>query len=186
MAQFQDAGGREWGIAFDAFLLNDVRKEADIDLADIAAGGWLKVETDSAALGQVVAILCRDEIKQRGLTPREFIKLMRGKTIEAARKALTDEGADFFPQSEWSAIRSNCSTRKEAKTQANQAEIMLDVVAKMPAEIQMKLLDMFATGVASMSSDDSQPENQSVSGPADTRSKNATREPESAELTAVG
>ena len=191
MAQFQDAGGREWGIIFDAFLLSDVRKEADIDLADIAAGGWLKVETDSAALGQVVAILCRDEIKQRGLTPREFIKLMRGKTIEAARKALTDEGADFFPRSEWSAIRSNCSTRMEAKTQAEKMAAALEAVQGMGPDFRAgameAMLDIARQAAREgMSSGDSQPENQSASGPDDTRSKNATPEQESAELMAVG
>jgi len=170
VAQFQDAGGREWGITFDAFLLADIRKETDVDLADIAAGGWLKIETDSAALGHVVAILCRDEIKQRGMTPREFIKLMRGKTIEAARKALTDEGSDFFPQSEWSAIRSNCSTRREAKTQAESMAAAMEAMQGMGPDFRagaMEAMMDIARQAAKegMSSGDLQAEKPFVSGP---------------------
>lgn len=191
MAQFQDAGGRDWGISFDAFLLNDVRKEADIDLADIAAGGWLKIETDSAALGQVVAILCRDEIKQRSMTPREFIKLMRGKTIEAARKALADEGADFFPRSEWSAMLANCSTRKEAKDQAQKMQAAMAAMEGMGTDFRAGAMDVMLdiakqAAKDGMSSPPSPTANQSASGPADTRSKNVTQGRESAELTAVG
>ena len=191
MASFQDAGGRDWSISFDAFALTEVRKETDIDLADISAGGWLKVETDSAALGQVVAILCRDEIKQRGMTPREFIKLLRGKTIIAAREALGVEGADFFPPREWSAIQSNYWTRKEAKDQAQKMQSAMEAMEGMGPDFKAgamnAMLDIARQAARDgMSSPDSTPEDQSASGRDVTPSKNVTRERESAELTAVG
>ena len=186
MASFQDAGGRDWSISFDAFMLTEIRKETEIDLADISSGGWLKVETDSAALGQVVAILCRDEIKQRSMTAREFIKLMRGKAIEAARKAMSVEGADFFPPSEWSAIRSNLTNRMATKNQAEQMRTAMEVMEAMGPDFkQGAMLEMMqiATQAAKdgMNSHGSSPVNQSASGLADILSLNAIDAPANAE-----
>jgi hypothetical protein len=131
LATFKDSTGNEWRLSFDAFLLDDLRKDTGIDLADIASGGWLKVETDSVALGRVAAVVCRDEIQQRGMTAAQFVKLLRGDAINRFRQALAAEGADFFPQSEWSAIRKNLTTRKGSKTQAEQMRAAMDLMEEM-------------------------------------------------------
>ena len=185
MASFQ-AGGRDWSISLDAFVLTEIRKETEIDLADISAGGWLKIETDSAALGQVVAVICCDEIKQRSMTPREFIKLLRGKVIEDARQALAVEGADFFPPSEWSAIRSNLKNRKTTKSQAEQMRTAMEVMESMGPDFRqgaMQEMMQIAAQAAKdgMNSQGSLPANPSASGPADILSMNAIAGRESAE-----
>ena len=186
MAVFKDNSGQEWRVSFDAFLLDDIRKETDIDLADVAAGGWLKIETDSVALGRVAAVAFRDELKVKGQTPAQFVKQLRGEMIERVRQALIAEGADFFPQSEWSAIRSNLKNRKTSKTQADEMRAAMEMMDAMgpdfltgaKAEILKIAQEAAKDG---MSSHGSQAASQSASGPDGTLSTNATAGPESVE-----
>ena len=141
MAILKQSPGHEWRLSIDAFLLDDLRKETGIDLADIASGGWLKVETDSVALGRVAAAVCRDEIRERGMTGQQFVKLLRGETIDRFRQALAAEGADFFPRSEWSAIRKNLKTRKESKTQAEQMRAAMETLDGMSPEFRQGAME---------------------------------------------
>ena len=185
MAIFKDSAGHEWRLSFDAFLLDDLRKETGIDLADIASGGWLKVETDSVALGRVAAVVCRDEIRERGMTGQQFVKLLRGETIDRFRQALAAEGADFFPRSEWSAIRKNLTTRKESKTQAEQMRAAMETLDGMSPEFRQGAMEALrevmqeaaTDGMSSLRSSGS----ESVSGPVGILSLNATDEPEKSE-----
>jgi hypothetical protein len=186
MAIFKDATGREWRVSFDAFLLDDIRKETEIDLADVASGGWLKIETDSVALARVAAVAFRDELKTHGLTPAQFVKQLRGDAIERVRQALIAEGSDFFPQSEWSAIRSNLKTRKESKTQAEQMRSAMEVMELMGPDFltgarteMLKIAQQAAR--EGMSSRESQAASLSAPGPDDTLSTNATDAPGSVE-----
>lgn len=149
MSIFRDSNGDEWRVFLDAFVLADAKKEMGIDLADVTAGGWHAVETDASAVGRILAVVCADEIKARKMTGRQFARLIRGAAIEAGRKALIEEGADFFPPSEWSAIRANLAKRtkqagrREAMTAAtNSAEILplLEAFTRLPPNIQEQLL----------------------------------------------
>jgi hypothetical protein len=182
MAFFKDNGGNEWPVDFDAFLLDDTRKETGIDLADISSGGWLQVETDSVALGRVMASICRAEIKSRHLTAQDFAKRLRGAVIEAAREALRNEAADFFPPSEWSAIRSNLTKRTEAMQDANNMKAQMAAIEAMGPEFRQGAMAMFLksieTGDTSLSS---LMDGQFVSGPDATPSVNAIDGPENAE-----
>jgi hypothetical protein len=191
MSVFRDCNGDEWRVYLDAFTLADIKKECGIDLADITAGGWHAVATDASAVGRVLAVVCADEIKMRPkMTARAFAKLIRGEAIEAGRKALTEEGADFFPPSEWSAIRSNSQkrTKMAAQTEAmeaakNQANLipLLEAFTRLPPHIQDRLLK---TGgdTSSLTSEDS----ESVLGPTGIPLPSAIDLPVSVELTAVG
>lgn len=190
MSVFKDCNGDEWRVYFDAFTLADIKKETGIDLADVSAGGWQAVATDASAVGRILAVVCAEEIRARKMTGRQFARLIRGEAIEAGRKALTDEGADFFPPSEWSAIQSNLVKRtKAAAGQTGMAMAgdlatireMADIFARLPPSIQEKLI---ASGgdTSSLTSEES----GDVSGPAVTPLRPATGSPESAELTAVG
>jgi hypothetical protein len=137
MTSFKDRNNNEWPVYLDAFLLRDIAKETGIDLADVSAGGWLKLETDSGVVGRVAAVICRDEIKARRMTAADFVKAMRGTAIEAARQAITEEGADFFPPSEWSAIRSNLTKRTEAKEQAESLQAAMAAMEGMSPEFRL-------------------------------------------------
>ena len=118
MSVFRDCNGDEWRAMLDAFSIDDAKKETGIDLADLSAGGWQSVATDASAVGRVLAVVCSDEIRARKMNSRGFARVVRGEAIESGRAALLSEGADFFPPSEWSAIRSNLTKRTESQQAA--------------------------------------------------------------------
>lgn len=124
MSTFRDASGDEWRVQLDAFGIEDAKRETGVDLADISAGGWLAIATDAAAVGRVLAVLCGEQIRERKLNSRQFARLVRGDAIERGRQALLDEGADFFPPSEWSAMRSSLTKRLESKQQTDQLNLI--------------------------------------------------------------
>ena len=190
MSVFRDSNGDEWRVYFDAFALADVRKETGIDLADITAGGWQVVETDAAAVGRILAVVCSDEIKARKMNGRQFSRLIRGEAIEAGRNALIDEGADFFPRSEWSAIRANLQkrTKMAAQTEAieaakNQTGLipLLEAFTRLPPNIQEKLLHTGGDTSSLIS-----PDSESVAGPTEIQLPSAIDLPVSVDWTAVG
>ena len=190
MSVFKDCNGDEWRVQLDAFAIADAKKETGIDLADITAGGWHAVATDASAVGRILAVVCADEIQAKKINGRQFAKLIRGAVIEAGRKALLDEGADFFPPSEWSAIRANSNkrTKQAAQTEAmevakNQANLipLLEAFTRLPPNIQERLLTS-GGDTSSLISED----NESVAGQTDIPLTLPIDLQVSAELTAVG
>jgi hypothetical protein len=157
MSVFRDSNGNEWRVALDAFTLDDVRKDAGVDLADLSAGGWATIETDAGAVVRVLAVVCRDEIKARNWNSREFAKGLRGEAIQAGRAALLTEGADFFPVSEWSAIQSNWRKRKanlEQTTDMMTAASLLQAMSAMPPDMRAGAMAAIQEAIASQSSAD--------------------------------
>ena len=113
MSKFTDALGQEWRLTFDGFLLDDIEKEAKVDLADLSAGGLLAVERDAKALIRVLVVACDEQLKERGKPAAEFQRQIRKEAITRAREAVMDALADFFPESEWSAMQSSLTKRKK-------------------------------------------------------------------------
>jgi hypothetical protein len=177
--------GNDWQIVFDAFLLEDVAKATGIDLADIAAGGWLQIETDSGALGRALAAVCRDEIKARNWTPAQFVKGVRGAVIVAARDALREEAADFFPPSEWSAIRSNLAQRTSAREQAAGIQAAMAAMEGMSPDFRAGAMEALREAMAGAAMDGINSQrstaNPSASGPVGILSESVIDEPENAE-----
>jgi hypothetical protein len=131
MGIFRDANGDEWNVQLDAFGIEHVKKETGLDLADISASGWLTIETDGAAVGRVLAVLCGEQILSRRSIARDFVRQVRGEAITRGRQVLLAEGADFFPASDWYEILLNWRKRREAKSQTSQLEVIgLDNAAK--------------------------------------------------------
>ena len=190
MSVFRDSNGDEWRIQFDAFTLADTKKETGIDLADISAGGWQVVESDAAAVGRVLAVVCSEEIKSRKMTAKDFARKVRGEAIQRGRDALVEEAVDFFPPSEWSAIRANLTKRTQAAQRMEAATMaakttelipLMEAFSKLSPEMQDKLL---ASGGAIPSSQSEVSE--SAFGPTSIPSIVATGSLESAEWSAVG
>ena len=113
MPQFQDAQGRQWSIELDGLLLDDVLRETDIDLADLAAGGLAKIDEHAPSLVRVLCVLCGEQIKNQKLTPRDFAKAIRGECLTSAVQAVEVAVEDFFPKSTWSAVQSRLSEQKK-------------------------------------------------------------------------
>ncbi len=131
MSTFRDIKGDEWQVQLDAFAIEEAKRETGVDLADISAGGWFAIATDASAVGRVLAVLCGEEIRTCKLTSRAFARLVRGEAIQRGRQALLDEGADFFPPTEWSEMQSSLTKRKSSKAQTDQLNLIgLDNAAK--------------------------------------------------------
>ena len=188
MSVFRDAHGAEWDFQLDAFGIEDVKREAGIDLADISASGWLSVETDASAVGRVLAVLCGEQIRACKSTSRAFARLVKGEAITRGRQALLAEGADFFPAPEWSEMQSSLMKRKSSKAQTDQLNLIgLDNATKiLPlAEAFMRLDTMTQRQLVeeARASTDSPTsgESGSVSGQESTPPNSVTGSPASAE-----
>lgn len=190
MSVFKDSTGQEWRILFDAFALADVEKETGVDLADVAAGGWQKVQTDSGVVGRILAVLCQDEIKARKLESRSFARLIRGAAIDQARAALVAEGADFFPPSEWSAMLSNLAKRKTARDQAETMQAAMAALDGMTPEFRQgamqALMEAATTAAREGISSSASLGNESVAGPDLTPLSVVTSEPVKSESAPEG
>ena len=141
---FRDSAGAEWRIEFDAFSLEDINSELQIDLGDLTAGGWHKLATHSPTVAKVMAVLLRDEIKAQGLTDRQFAKRITGDAIDRARAALEAAAANFFPASEWSSIQSNLTKRKETtdfRQQWTTIAPILTAIESMPLEMRQGAME---------------------------------------------
>ena len=162
MSKFADTLGREWKVEFDCFILDRVQKEADVDLADISGAGILAVERDVAALGRVLTTACEDQWKERGMKARDFQRPIRKDALPMARKAVLEALADFFPQSEWSAMRSNSQTLA-TKPEMTPQDIQLAAgFLKMDPEVQKDVMSLIQQEMASGNSPLS-PDDQSAS-----------------------
>jgi hypothetical protein len=142
MSKFSDALGQEWSIEFDGFLLDRIEKEAKIDLADLSATGLLAVERDAKALIRVLAVACDEQLKFRRKSAAEFQKQIRKEAITRARGALLEALADFFPESEWSAMRSNLTTRRNQPEMTPEQLTLAAGFLKMDPEVQKDVMDL--------------------------------------------
>jgi len=152
MSKFTDTAGREWTVEFDCFLLDRVRKEADVDLADISAVGLLAIEQDVTALVRVLSVVCADQWKTRGLTARDFQKPIRQDALIRARDAVMEALADFFPQSAWSAMRSSSQTRASRPEMSAQDLQLATGFLKLAPEVQRDVMTLIQQEMASGSS----------------------------------
>jgi hypothetical protein len=185
VSKFADAQGREWRLEFDGFLLDRIATEAKVDLADLSAGGLLAVERDVKALVRVLSVACDEQLKDSGKTAVEFQKQIRKDAITRARGAMMEALADFFPQSEWSAMQSNLTTRKEQPEITPEQILLARDFVKMNPEDRSELLDWLREQ-AGGGSLESLVEDVSVYGQDATLPTPAAVSPENAESTPEG
>ena len=142
MSKFTDALGQEWRLEFDGFLLDRIATEAKVDLADLSAGGLLAIDRDVKALIRVLAVACDEQLKERRKSQAEFQKQIRKDAIVRARRAVLEALADFFPESEWSAMQSRLTTRKN-QPEMTPEQLQLAVgFARMDPEVQRDVMRM--------------------------------------------
>jgi len=141
VSKFSDAMGLDWRLEFDGFLLDRVEKEAKVDLADLSAGGLLAVERDAKALIRVLAVACEEQCKKRGKSAADFQKGIRKDAITRAREAVMEALADFFPESEWSAIQSSLKKRKKTKGQTEDLMALAPAFAALPEDLRRELME---------------------------------------------
>ena len=184
VSKFTDALGREWQLEFDGFLLDRVATEAKIDLADLSAGGLLAVERDVKALVRVLSVACDEQLKALRKLPAEFQKQIRKDAITRARKAVMEALADFFPESEWSAMQSSLTTRKNQPEMTPEQLQLAAGFMKMDPEVQKDVMSLIQQEMAEAGSSVSLPDGESASDldvtpptPADDSPENAESAP---------
>lgn len=185
MSTFTDALGQEWRLEFDGFLLDRIEKEASVDLADLSAGGLFAVERDVKALVRVLSVACDEQLKERRKPAAEFQKQIRKEAITRARKAVMESLADFFPESEWSAMQSNLTTRKNQPEMTPEQLQLAAGFLKMDPEVQRDVMSLIQQEAMAGGSLASLPDNESApdpdttpSTPADDSQENVTSAPE--------
>jgi hypothetical protein len=139
VSTFTDALGQEWRLEFDGFLLDRIEKEAKVDLADLSAGGLLAVERDVKALVRVLSVACDEQLKAQRKPAAEFQKQIRKEAITRARRAVMEALADFFPESEWSAIQSSLTTLKNQTDQMKELEAIAPAFSVLPDDVKAQL-----------------------------------------------
>ncbi len=165
MSKFSDNSGQAWPFEFDCFLLDRVEKEAQVDLADLSAGGLLAVERDVKALGRVLVVVCDEQCKERGTSPAAFIKQIRKDAITRARKAVMEALADFFPESEWSEMQSSLEKRrKEPEMTPEQMQLAAGFL-KMDPEVQKDIMSIVQQEMVEGGSLPLSPEDESAPAP---------------------
>ena len=181
MSKFTDALGQEWPLEFDGFLLDRIDKEANVDLADLSAGGLLAVERDVKALVRVLSVACSEQLKERSKSAAEFQKQIRKEVITRARKAVMEALADFFPESEWSEMQSSLTTRKNQPEMTPEQLQLAAGFLKMDPEVQRDVMSLIQQEAAEGGSLPSLPDNESASDqdttlstPADDSQENVT------------
>lgn len=142
MSIFSDALGQEWTIEFDGATLDRVFAEAKIDLADMSANGLLAIERDAKALVRVLTAACADQLRQRRKPAAEFQKQIRKDAITRGRAAVLDALADFFPESEWSAMQSNLTKLRNQPTMTPEQLTLAVGFLKMDPDTQREVLSL--------------------------------------------
>lgn len=172
MAGFRDCKGAEWQIEFDALMLERIRNETNIDLADVTGGGYEAigaVPDQAAACGdvtklvRVLRIICESAWQAKAISGDAFSKLIRGESIATARAAILGGAADFFPASEWSAILLNLGKRatfRKSLTDLSLAAPLLEQMDRLPKEARDVAMELASGGSQTLA-----PAAGSASGP---------------------
>ena len=181
MSKFSDNLGLGWQLEFDGFLLDRIEREAKIDLADLSAGGLLAVERDAKALVRVLAVACDEQIKERSKTTADFVKNIRKDAITRAREAVMEALADFFPASEWSAMQSSLTTRKNQPEMTPEQLQLAAGFLKMDPDVQRDVMTLIQQEAAEAGSSAPLPASESVSAQDATPPMPVEDLPESAE-----
>lgn len=183
MSKFTDALGQEWTLEFDGFLLDRIANEAKIDLADLTATGLLAVERDAKALVRVLSVACDEQLKARRKPAAEFQKQIRKDAITRSRAALMEALADFFPENEWSAMRSSLTTRKSQPEMTPEQLQLAAGFLKMDPEVQKDVMSLIQQEMMGDGNSPSLQVNESAQAPAATPPSPAEGSPENATST---
>ncbi len=108
MSTYSDASGNVHKLSLDVFLLDELRKEVEIDLA--SAESLAVLERDPVKLAEVALRLIVDPIDGN-----EFKKAFRGEAIARALAAVMEAVEAFFPREHMSRLQSHLSQAREAE-----------------------------------------------------------------------
>jgi hypothetical protein len=140
---FKDVMGRQWIVELDGLVMARVRDEAKIDLADLSGNGYLRVETDTPSLVAALQVICRQQIKDKGLDAETFARGIKKDALTESAAAVVDAAADFFPTKIWSAVLSRLETSRQMKSQTMSMSPLLTILDDpgMPERMKDAVMD---------------------------------------------
>ena len=119
------ADGKQFRVSIDALAIKEVRKAAAFSLEDKTVPVNLNDTLHIIGLGEYVdtltdtlLVLCRESIKENGLSQEAFAKLIRGEVIEGAAGAVVEAALDFFHGNKKSEIATCWSMKAQERKQA--------------------------------------------------------------------
>lgn len=129
MASFKDRKGNEWIIQLDAPTIEEIRDDHGISLVNLDSDPLLKLRNDPMVLVACVSVICRDQQKERGLTPLDFAKVLPSPP-DAMLDAVRDAVIGFFPSGRASHVREvlakfdQMATKTDELAQAKMTQVM--------------------------------------------------------------
>lgn len=92
MSKFVDRTGAEWKVVLDVGLTQQVKDDLGINLSvNKKDTSWFEaILLDHSTLVDILHIICQDEVKERGLTPRDFGRRFTEEVLEVAGDALLE------------------------------------------------------------------------------------------------
>lgn len=102
MAKFRDCKGREWILTITNGDIKPVRDRTGIELNKLLGNKDQFAELlfgDSLKLGELIWVLCEEQVSKLGISELDFGRGFDGPTIEAAQTAVMEAVADFSPRS---------------------------------------------------------------------------------------
>lgn len=189
MPTFKDSNGREWSIRFDGLLLADLRDELKIDLADVASGDYLRLESDPATLARAVCFLCAEQLKSDAVTVRQLSAALVGESQDRAIEAIWGAAKVFFRPQLWSELQSSYGQQKTTREQWLVLRPLMQLLnqPEMPAALRDSTMEAVKDLMQSMSNGDlpTWAANKSATGPVETRAESVSNSPATAECRPV-
>ncbi len=150
MPEFTDTNGKIWTVRLDAPTIADVRRDCEVDLADMEGKVASDLENDPVLLVNVLYVVCREQAIKGDISDRDFGRSIVGDPIGAATKALTDAITDFFPSGKRTLLRSLVNKQGEirdkgtalALAKLNNPELEAKLVAAMEGKMDAEILKL--------------------------------------------
>ena len=118
MPTFRDKQNREWTVELDPVTADEVQDEHGINLVSLESDPLATLRTDPRKLVAVIHCLCRDQIQELKLTPREFAKNLPFPS-DAMMEALEKAIVNFFPTGRHTHVQAVLTSFGEMATTAD-------------------------------------------------------------------
>jgi len=139
MASFRDSEKREWLVRLDAPTIIEVRQQCEIDLAAVDGRPYEKMRDDPILLVDVLYVICREQIKQAGLTDIDFGRSLVGDAIDGATEAMGDAIADFSPRHRREVLRAMVAKAEQIQATASRQAVERLGDPKLTAELEQAM-----------------------------------------------
>jgi hypothetical protein len=156
MASFKDRKGNEWQVQLDAPMIEEIRDDHGISLVNLDSDPLLKLRNDPMVLVACVSVICRDQQKERGLTPMDFAKVLPSPP-DAMLDAVRDAVIGFFPSGRALHVREvlakfdQMGAKTDEIAQAKMAQVMDD--PKVMTAINRQADQVIAEAIQRMTTD---------------------------------